>query len=104
MDKKFIESRTISDWEVETDKGWSDIMMTHKTMAYRKFLIKTDNFSMTCADKHIVFRDKYEQAYVEDVKVGDEIITKNGLEKVVLCEFIGSVDTMYDMEINSFDQ
>lgn len=104
MDKKFIESRTISDWEVKTDDGWSDIMMTHQTIPYRKYLLETENFSMTCADMHIVFTPRYEEVYVEQLNVGDFIITENGNEKVTKCEFLGEVENMYDLEVNSFEQ
>lgn len=104
MDKKFVESRTISDWEVETDDGWSDIMMTHKTMTYRKFLLQTEHCKLECADKHIVFNGEGEQVYVEDLTEGDTVMTKHGIEKVVKCLFLGCVESMYDMEINSFKQ
>lgn len=104
MEKKFVESRTISDWEIKTDDGWEDIMMTHKTIPYRSFLLETENFSLKCADMHIVFTENFEEVYVEDVSVGDLIITENGAEKVTKCEFLGRVDEMYDIEINSFEQ
>lgn len=103
-DRKFIESRTISDWEVQTEDGWSDIMMTNKTIPYKKYLLKTESFEMKCADKHIVFYSDGTEVFVDDLKVGDDIKTQNGNEKVTLCDFIGSVDNMYDLEINSFQQ
>lgn len=104
MEKKFIESRTISDWEVKTDDGWSEIMMTHQTIPYRKYYLETENFSMECADMHIVFNERYEEVYVEQLNIGDFIITENGTEKVVKCEFLGESEHMYDLEINSFEQ
>jgi hypothetical protein len=32
--KKFIETFDVSDWEVETDTGWSDIKEIGKTIEY----------------------------------------------------------------------
>lgn len=104
MEKKFIESRTISDWEVKTDTGWSDVMMTHKTIPYDVYKMETENFSLECADFHIVFDKDYNEVFVKDLKPNDTIWTENGLEAVQTVEYTGISESMYDMEVNSFSQ
>lgn len=104
MDKKFIESRTISDWEVKTDDGWADIMMSHKTIPYTLYELETTNHSLSCADMHIVFNNRGEEVYVHDLMVGDVIHTESGLESVEKIENTGKEVNMYDLEINSFKQ
>jgi len=54
--KKFIETFDVSDWEIETDNGWSDIKEIGKTIEYEEWILETvDGFKLICADKHIIF-------------------------------------------------
>lgn len=100
MDKKFTSSLVVNDWEVETEDGFKDIMSTHKTIPYKMFYLETESFSLKCADHHIVFKENYEEVLVEDLKVGDYIFTKNGLEKVCVVEDLKSNEVMYDIQVN----
>lgn len=98
--KKFIETFDVNDWEVETDNGWSDIKEIGKTTPYEKWILETENFKLGCADEHILFNEKYEEIYVKNLKVGDSIITKNGVESVVSVYNTKAEENMYDLSLN----
>ena len=51
INHKFIESYDINDYEILTDTGWEDISSIHKTIAYEKWIIKTE--------KSILERSRY---------------------------------------------
>ena len=100
MNKKFIESKKIDDYEVLTDSGWIDINAIHKTIKYDIWILKTDNFSLKCADNHIVFDEQFNEIYIKNLVINDNIITKNGIEKVVFIEKTEDIINMYDLELD----
>ena len=84
-DRKFIDTIEIDEWQVETDTGWSDIKAIGKTIEYDEWILITQTCELICADTHIVF-DKYmNEIFVKNLKIGDKIWTKNGLEVVCRC-------------------
>jgi len=99
---KIIESYDIDEWEVWTDTGWEDIRQVHKTVKYDVWELKTKSFTLNCADKHIVMDKDYNEIYVQDLIIGDELITENGIEKVISVKKLDcEPEHMYDMSINS---
>lgn len=102
MDKKFIETIDINDWEVETDTGWSDIVSIHKTVEYDVWYLKTERgLELYCADNHIIFDNHYNEIFVKDCIVGEtKIITKNGNEVITHLEKLDYSANMYDLELN----
>ena len=104
IDKKFIESLNIEDWEVETDEGWQDIQAIHKTVPYTVWTVITkNNLQIKCADTHIVFNERYEEVFVKDLKIGDLIITKDGPSQVVVIkeDKDNPAENMYDLELSA---
>ena len=102
IDEKFIESFDVSEWEVETDTGWEDIVGSHKTIQYQVYKVTVDQTpDLLCADDHIVFDSSFNEVFVKDLKSGDLIQTKNGLKKVLSVEDLNYSDNMYDLEVNS---
>ena len=99
MDKKFVESFDVDDWEVLTDTGWEDIVKIHKTIPYKVWKIQTESFELECADKHLVFDKDMFPTYVDELKVGDEIWTENGLEKITVIQESEEEENMYDLEL-----
>lgn len=99
FDRKFIETIEIDEWEVETDTGWSDIKAIGKTIEYDEWILETNNHNIICADTHIVFTDGFIEIFVKDLKVGDNIITKNGLEQVLKCYKTENKSNMYDLQL-----
>ena len=99
--KKFIETFDVSDWQVETDEGWSDIKEIGKTVEYEEWVLRTeDGLELICADKHIVFDSKFNEIYVENLKVGDSIMTKNGISKVSDVYKSEKSSNMYDLSLS----
>lgn len=102
QEKKFIEIFDVNDWQVETDSGWEDVIATGKTIKYKVYEIKLENgISLRCADTHIVFKENYEECYVENLKIHDVLITQYGLSKIINIDILEYEDNMYDLEINS---
>lgn len=66
MDKKFVESITISDYEILTDDGFKDVVALHKTIPYQLFKLILENKELKCADNHIVFKNDCE-VFVKDL-------------------------------------
>lgn len=100
--RKFIEQIDVNDYQVETDDGFVDIVSINKTIPYLTYYVETeDDLKLTCADKHIVFKNDYSEVYVEDLKQGDEIITQNGISKIKEIKNLGYEENMYDLELSN---
>ena len=99
IDRKFIESYDVSDYEILTDTGWEDISKVHKTVPYEVFELKTDGHSIKCADTHIVFDENMNEVFVESLDAGDIVKTDSGDEKVLSVKNLGFSDNMYDIEL-----
>ena len=73
MEKKFIESKILTDYEVETDDGWVDAIAVHKTIEYDEWVLLTQTCDLICADTHIIFDENMNEIFVKDLKIGDKI-------------------------------
>ena len=51
---KFIEEIPTDEWEVDTPTGYQSFSGIGKTKEYTKWIIKTANRELICADYHIV--------------------------------------------------
>lgn len=101
VNRKFIESTDISDWEVETEDGFVDIKKLHKTIEYDVWQIHLENgLSLKCADTHILITENYDEVFAQD-SLGVNIRTKYGISKVISVENLGYSENMYDLEIDS---
>jgi hypothetical protein len=100
IQRKFIDTKCVENWEVLTDTGWSDIDKIGKTIEYEKWILKTEKNILECADDHIVFDGDFNEIFVKDLKPNTEIFTKNGLEKVISVENSKKMENMYDLELN----
>jgi len=98
---KFIETFEVDDWEVETDTGWEDITHTNKTIEFEVWELSTDNYTLQCADDHIVMDEFYNEVFTKDLKIGQRIITKTGLESVKSVRNLGYKESMYDLSVGS---
>ena len=99
--KKFVETFDVTDWEIETDSGWSDIKEIGMTIEYTEWVLKTsDDFNLICADTHIVFDEYFNEIFVKDLKVGDKILTKNGINQVLEVYETDKLSNMYDLSLS----
>ena len=98
---KFIESKSVSDYEVLTDTGFVDIKYLHKTIKYEEYEVVLDtNETLICADTHIVFNEDHQEVFVKDLQLGDGILTKDGKGKVIEIKDLQIEDNMYDLELS----
>ena len=83
VSKKIIEEYHIDDLEIETDDGYQKAKTLYITQPYHVFEIETEKgYRLDCADTHILFDDQYNQVFVNELKCGDQIITKSGPDKI----------------------
>lgn len=95
---KFIEQFNSNDWEVETPSGWQDFSGIAKTIEYDQWIVTTEfGKLLICADKHIFIDKNWDQIFCEDLKVGDEIQTSEGIEKISSVEITKNKSNMYDL-------
>lgn len=100
MDKKFIKSWNIEDYEIETDTGWVDIVSLHETIPYEIYIIKTSlGKELECADNHILFDNNYNEIFVKYLNIGSKIITSDGIEDIVYIENTHKEENMFDFEL-----
>jgi len=94
--------------KVETPFGFKNIESVHKTQLNPEWELETENGKKTIvADKHRVetrngWLDKANNrnwSFVECLKPGDEIYTKDGWEKLTKCEFNNKYSAMYDLQV-----
>lgn len=95
---EFIEELQTNNWEVETPTGWQSFSAIGKTIPYEEWDIITDaNKKLTCADDHILFDDNWNTVFCKDLKKGDYIQTKSGLEKIISVEKTDKSSNMFDL-------
>ena len=99
VNRKFINTWNIENFEIETDTGWVDIVSLNETIQYKKYKIKTESgLTLECADTHIVFDENMNEVFVKDKP--NFIQTINGIEKVVDIIIFDDYENMYDFELN----
>lgn len=104
VERKWEESFDITEWEIETDQGFSSISKIGKTVPYEVWEIETSSGKkLKCADTHIVFNEVYKEVFVKDLNKDsrpDKIVTIDGLERVVRVENLGYIENMYDIQVD----
>ena len=100
INRKFINTWNIENFEIETDTGWVDIVSLNKTIPYKKYKIETElGLTLECADTHIVFDENMNEVFVKDKP--NFIQTINGIEKVVDITIFDDYENMYDFELSN---
>ena len=109
ISRKYIDINTCSDWEIETDSGWSDISCVGKTIEYDVWEIKTKSGkSIKCADTHILFDETFSEIFAKDLNKDsrpDKIWVRGSdgklhLDLVVSVKNLGYKENMYDIQVN----
>ena len=103
IERKFVESYSIQNWQVKSDKGWVPVTHLHKTVKYKEWIVKTEfGKELICADDHIVFDSKYNQVFVKNLKKNiSKILTENGAETVVDVYETSNSSHMFDLTVDS---
>lgn len=103
IERKFIESFDINDWEVETENGFVDIISSNKTIDYEVYQLALDNgLEIQCADTHILIDELYNEIFAKD-SLNINLRTKLGISKVISVTNLGYSENMYDLSVNSVD-
>lgn len=100
---KLVKSFPVRGIKVMTDSGWREAGFIHQTIPFEIWKVTTENHTLECADLHKVFRPNYEEVFVDELVVGDEILTENGPEKVLSIIKSGQEVSMVDLTIMDGD-
>jgi len=101
MDKKFVESLKLEDYEILTDDGFKDVSFLHKTIKYDVYNLILKNKELKCADRHILFLKDNSEIFVKDLKIGDFVKTVDGLEEVLNVQKMNYKKNMWDFELTN---
>ena len=99
VERKFVDSVEVSDWEIETEAGWVDITHINKTVEYDVYQLTTTSTYIECADNHIVFRADRDEVFVKDLQPGDPIIGQYGTEYVISVVKTNRKEHMFDISV-----
>ena len=103
VNRKFVYSLDISDYEILTDDGYKDVSQIHKTIKYEKWIIELENgLRLECADTHILIDDNHNEVLAKD-SLGILLIAELGLSKVKSVINTGTEEDMYDIGVESDD-
>ena len=101
IERKFINTWDIEDFQILTDDGFVDIKSLHKTIPYIKYHIETFNgLTLDCADNHIVFDENMNEIFVKNLRNEDKIMTANGIDTIICVECTNIEENMYDFELD----
>jgi len=103
VERKFVASFDVDEWEIETDTGWEDISAIHKTIVYDEWKIETSSGKkLMCADNHILFDENLNEIFTKNCKPKvTHIMTKDGPELVFKCNKTEKSSNMYDITVDS---
>lgn len=100
INKKILSSLNLHDYEILTDTGWSRLSHFHVTQPYTIFRIKTKTgLELDAADNHIIFKEGLIDTFIKDIKIGDKIHVKNGLDEVTGIEILKYKVSMCDVTV-----
>ena len=101
IERKFINTWDIEDFQILTDDGFVDIKSLHETILYIKYHIETFNgLTLDCADNHIVFDENMNEIFVKNLRNEDKIMTANGIDTIICVECTNIEENMYDFELD----
>jgi hypothetical protein len=98
--KKILDSIKVSNVKVLTDTGFERVSELHLTQPFKHWTIKTKDFELSCADKHIVFDENFNEIFVKDLSINDLIQTELGKQRIESIEIQNYKTTMFDATID----
>ena len=100
IDKKILNSISLMNLSVKTDTGYHPVSDIHITQPFKHYNIKTKDFELNCADKHILFDENFREVFTKELKVGDLIQTENGIQKIESIYIDMFKSSMFDLSID----
>jgi len=105
IERKFIESYEIDDYEILTDIGFKPITHLHKTVPYIVWRLETKSHMLLCADDHLVFDETHQECFVKNlIPEQSKIITQSGIELVKTITPLDYFENMFDLSVDSEDR
>lgn len=101
IERKFINTWDVEDFQILTDDGFIDIKSLHETVPYIKYHIETFNgLTLDCADDHIIFDENINEVFVKNLHNEDKIMTVNGVDTITNIVCTNEKENMYDFELD----
>ena len=83
INKKILNTISNLDLKVKTDTGYEKATDIHLTQPYKVYEIILDNgYYLECADNHIIFGENFNQIFVKDLNINDNVNIENNVSKV----------------------
>lgn len=100
IDRKFVETFDVDEWEVLSHDGWRDVARSNKTIPYEVYEITFDDgTTIKCADDHIFIEDGFTEVFAKDA-LNKKIISRDGAAKVISIIALGYEENMYDLSVS----
>lgn len=104
IERKFVDTVLVDEWEIETDSGWQPATHIHKTIEYDEWVLTLENgLELICADDHIVFDQDMNEVFVKDLDQFSYVMTKDGPVKVLSAVKTDISSNMFDLTVESPD-
>lgn len=101
VERKFIDTLAVTEYEIYTDTGWQPLSHIHKTIPYQVWTIITETgLTLECADTHILFDHNMEEIFAKDLTEYSFIRTINGIERVKSISSSDLVENMFDVTVD----
>jgi hypothetical protein len=101
IERKFIDTIEVSEWQVETDSGWEDIAYFNKTIEYEVWEIQTESgLTLRGADNHIFIDETGNEIFLKD-SYRKNLITSFGIDRVISVNKLDYFENMYDLTVDS---
>lgn len=102
IERKYVDVIDCDDWEILTDTGWEVMEDVKQTVPYQKWtLVLEDDYTLECADTHIVFDENLSEIFVKDLSINDSVMTQDGPKKVISVTSSEQIENMYDVGVDS---
>ena len=102
ISKKILYSIDSQDIKVLTDTGFESTSEIHLTQPYNIHKIVTENGkNLEGADNHIVFDENMNEVFMGELKNGDKIQTKDGIEVIKSVKIGKKSVSMFDISVES---
>ncbi len=101
ISKKIIKSIKLSYIQVLTDTGYEELQYLHNTQPYKVWTIITESGKiLEGADLHKVYDKNYNKISFDKLELNTEIITVDGLEKIISISKSNNKIGMFDVTVN----
>lgn len=97
--RKFVEVVDVTNWEIQSDTGWTEITSVNKTVKYDVYKVTFESGRIIkCADNHIFIDVNYDEVFAIN-SVGRELLTVDGSDRVISVVSLGYDTHMYDFSL-----